>query len=71
MEQNVAEGDRAVDRARVEVGRGVVDRDAVAWGAPLLGVLSAPAYARNAGTVNRMSVECPVCRSSVPSAVLR
>ena len=67
----MAEGDLAVNRARVELGRGAADRGAVAWAAPLLGVLSALAYARNVGTVNRMSVECPVCRSSVPSAVLR
>ena len=65
-----------MDRARVEAdrdaaGRDAADRDGVGWAVPLLGVLSVPVYARNAGTANRMSVECPVCRSSVPSAVLR
>ena len=66
MEKDAAEWDQAVGR-----GKAGADRAEVAWAVPLRGALEALAYVRNAGIVNRMSLECLACRSSVRSAVLR
>jgi len=66
MEEDVVEWDQAVDR-----GTAGADRAEVAWAVLLRGALEALAYVRNAGIVNRMSLECLAYRSSVRSAVLR
>jgi hypothetical protein len=46
----------------------LADKVEVVWAVPLQRVMSAPACVRNAGIVNRASVECPACRSSVRRA---
>lgn len=66
MEEDVAERGKAADRGRVEA-----DRVEVAWAVPLRDALAELASVRSVGTVNRMNVECPVCRSSARSVRLQ
>lgn len=67
MEQDPAEKE-TVQWEKVEAKvRAEADKVEVEWAVPLRRARSAPASARNAGIVHRMSVECPVSTANARS----
>ena len=67
MEQDPAEKETVQWGKVADKARAKADKVEVAWAVPLLRALSAPASARNAGIVHRMSVECPVSSANARS----
>ncbi len=62
MEKDAEEPGKAEDKARAEADKLEAAR------VVLLRVMSAPACVRNAGIVNRISTDCPACKSNAQSA---